>query len=213
MPPIRGNSARYEVEIETEDGRDMKAYILVATYDELKASFEQPEDFKTFLFQLQSYAFRDTFDFFRQFYHINYPPYPNREEPLMVVLPKDRFQLARRDIKKLSFLSYTKTSFGGLTTELTLEEVGLLRTPPVYYQAYPLAPSMVEYTRVWLLSYNPAFNKKELDEQAASFQKEFAERTNNTDRYEQSWVFRDMMNEWQPRLKEEDVFLLEVVAP
>ncbi len=208
-----GYIGRYEVVIKNEEDQSIHAFITVATYDKLESAFESNETFKSFLFNLQGYSQKDSLDFYKQFYYVDYPVYKGRKEKLVTTLESDRIRIAKSDVKELRYISFKKTNFLFLQTELNLEEITLFQSPPEYVDLFSIDPGQERMKNLWVVSYNPDFMEPEIKQILNAIRREYRLKRTEDDWIRNSYVYERLFDVSEKKLRAYDIYLVRVIDP
>lgn len=208
-----GQVGRYQIEVQTKNGEEYTANFVIATYDKLESEFKSNTEFKDFLFNIYGLAHLDSLRLFKDFYYINYPEYSFRSEKLTAVLKEDRIKVSKKDIEEIRFISLDIIDHTGLVTQLNLNEIRLLQTEPVYIESYSIDAYQEAYSGLWILSYNEEMESEEIKRLMHEFKEEYEISTVNCNDNENYWIYREMIYDWQIELKEEKIYLIEVISP
>lgn len=208
-----GNIGRYEIEVHTKNGTRFNANFTVATYDKLKSEFKSNYEFKDFIFNTSAIKHLDSLRLFKKFYYINYPKYSQRSEKLTAVLKEDWITVAKSDIEAIGFKSLKMIDYIALATQLNLPEIRLLRTKPVFINMYSIDAHQEGYSNLWLLSYNPKIKSEALNKLVHDFKAQYEGKTQKGEHDKNSWVYQEMITNWQKELKEKKVYLIEIINP
>ena len=208
-----GNIGRYEVELNTKFGEKFKAYITIATYDNLESDFSSDKKFKNYLFNIYGFTQIDSFQFYKEFHYVNFPEYKNRSEKLTSVLQEDWIHLAKSDIEKIKIKSFKKIDYIGIKTKLNQEDIKQLQDKPEFVDQYSIDEYQEAYSDLWILSYNPKIKSSDLGEIVQVFKMLYESKTTKGKDNKNSWIYRDMIDDWQIELKKMKVYLLEISNP
>lgn len=208
-----GYIGRYEVVIKNEKDQSIHAFITVATYDELESAFESNEMFKSFLFNLQGYSQKDSLDFYKQFYYVDYPVYKGRKEKLVTTLETDRIRIAKSDVKELRYISFKKTNFLFLQTQFNLEEIKLFQSPPEYIDLFSIDPEQEGMQNLWVVSYNPDFTEAEIKQILNAIRRAYRLKRTEDDWIRNSYVYERLFEVSEKKLRVYGVYLVRVVDP
>ena len=208
-----GYRGRYEVVIKSDQDIFIHAYITVATYDKLEPVFASDKMFKSFLFNLQGYSQKDSLDFYKRFYYVDYPVYNGREEKLVATLETDRIRIAKSDINEISFVSFKKTNFLFLQTQLNLDEITLFQSPPDYIDLFSIDPQQEGMKNLWVVSYNPDFTAEEIKQVLNAIRREYRLKRIEDDWIRNAYEYERIFEISEKKLRAYDIYLIRVVDP
>jgi len=208
-----GNIGRYEIELRTKNGKELKANFTIATYDKLESEFKSDNEFKNFIFNIYGAKHLDSLRFFKEFHYINFPEYNNRDEKLTAILKEDWITISKSDIIEMKFNSLKIIDYIGLATQLNIDEIKLLQKEPNYINSYSIDSYQEGYSDLWILSYNKEIDEKRLNQIVQKFKDEYERKTVKSEHNNNSWIYREMMNKWQNELKMKKVYLIEITNP
>ncbi len=203
----------YEIEFQLKNGKEFKAYYTIATYDKLESAFKSDSEFKKFIFNVYGVHHLDSLRIYKDFHYINFPVYEHRSEKLIAILNEDLMTISKSDIKAMKFKSFKEIDHVGLYTQLDFQEILLFQNEPNYMDSYSIDAFQEVHTDISLLSYNQEINEKELNQLVRKFKEEYGARTEKDEHMKNSWIYREMINEWQKKLKTRNVHLIEVTYP
>ncbi len=205
-----GEYGRYRVEITTTEGHQLKAYITISTYGELKTEFETDKMFKDYLFGLYGYEDLDSLKFCRQLRYVNYPPFDNNGEKLVASLDRDWISLAKSDILRLKFVFFKPLGRLALATKLTGEEIVLFQKEPFYVGTFSIDPQVEDFTGIWILSYNSDLEEGEVNEIIAAIKETYEERKVVDDYLQNFGIHENLFLLSQKKLWDYGVYLIRV---
>lgn len=208
-----GNIGRYEIELQTKNGDIFEVNFVIATYDNLETEFTSKNEFKKFLFNIYGVEHLDSLKFFKDFHYVNYPEYKDRKEKLTAILKEDWITISKSDIVEMKFKSLEVLDYIGLATQLKIDEIKLLQSEPNFMNAYSIDAYQEVHTQLWLLSYNDEINEKDLNQVVHQFKEKYSNKTIEGEHDKNSWIYREMINNWQKELKTKEILLIEVSRP
>lgn len=154
-------NGRYEVQIETQNGETVDAYITLQGAGPLLSAFDSKENFGSYLLNNQRTT-SDSLTFYSNFHCLKYPNFRGRKENLVAITPTDCFKMAASDIRNIAFKSFTPADDSTLETPLEAAEIDLLQQAPLSTKKL-MVDLKLQKTElncsIWLVSYNESISE------------------------------------------------------